>query len=119
MAPLPDLPGIDCQVGLSYANGKPDIYRKILRMFRASHGQDFEPAVRRALAQDDWAGAARTAHTLKGSARTIGATPLGNLAQALEEACRARQQPRVDQLLGSLLGELDNVSAGLEKAGLD
>jgi len=117
--PLPDLPGIDCQVGLTYANGKPEIYRKILRMFRESHSHEFEPALRRALAQDDWPTAARSAHTLKGSARTIGASELGNLAQALEDACLARQQIGIDRLLGCVLNELDRVSIGLEKADLD
>ena len=117
--PLPDLPGIDCQVGLTYANGKPEIYRKILRMFRESHSHEFEPALRRALVQDDWPTAARSAHTLKGSARTIGASELGNLAQALEDACLARQRIGIDRLLGCVLNELDRVSIGLEKTDLD
>jgi len=116
---LPELPGVDCEAGLVYANGNPKIYSKILRLFRESHGRDFEPNLRRAIAQDDWSGAARVAHTLKGSARTIGANQLGSLAQTLEEACLARQPVRVEQLLDGLLHELTKVSAGLVEVGVD
>ena len=115
---LPELPGINRQTGLLYANGNHEIYRKILRMFRDSHGHDFEPNLKRALQLADWVGAIRIAHTLKGSARTIGANLLGDLAQALEEACRAQQTDAIEQLLASLLLELEKVNAGLA-AGLD
>ena len=116
--PLPELPGIDATIGLSYANGKPEIYRKILNLFRESHVHAFESGFRKALAGGDWGGAARIAHTLKGSARTIGAIPLGDAAQALEEACHVRQA-HVEPLLDRLLSELALVSDGLDKVAIE
>jgi len=116
--PLTELPGINLQTGLLYANGNHEIYRKILRMFRDSHGHDFEPSLTRAFENEDWVGAIRIAHTLKGSARTIGANLLGDLAQALEEACRAQKKDVIERLLAGLLLELEKVSAGLAEIGL-
>ena len=116
---FPELPGINLQTGLLYANGNHEIYRKILRMFCDSHGHDFEPSLTRAVENEDWVGAIRIAHTLKGSARTIGANLLGDLAQALEETFRAQKKDSIEQLLASLLLELEKVCAGLVEVGLD
>jgi len=118
-SPLTELPGIDIQAGLLYANSNYEIYRKILQLFRDSHGRDFESGVRRALVSEDWDGATRLSHTLKGSARTIGAQLLGDLSQALEEACRTQQKEATERSLGRVLGELGKVNSGLASIGTD
>ncbi len=116
---LPELHGIDGQKGLHYANGKPELYRKLLRLFRDSHGRDFEPDFRRALENGDWKVANRLTHTLKSSARMIGANHLGQLAETLDEVCHACQREEVVPLLSVLVQELNEVCAGLAAVSSD
>jgi signal transduction histidine kinase/CheY-like chemotaxis protein/HPt (histidine-containing phosphotransfer) domain-containing protein len=116
---LPDLPGIDSQLGLRYANNNPAVYVRILSLFRDSHGRDFEPSLRKALAGEDWKGVTRLAHTLKSSARTIGATRLGELAMTLEEASHEQRKAAIDPILGGLLQEMDEICAVLERVEPD
>ena len=113
LSDFPALPGIDKQVGLRYANGKPALYRKLLHIFNASHGKDFELGFRHALIREDWPQALRMAHTLKSSARMIGASTLGDLAGQLEEACLSMERGGVSDLLDHVLSELAVVSGGL------
>ena len=113
---MPDLPGIDSQAGLQHANGKPELYRKLLQVFSASHGRDFESGMRDALRDGDWPAAVRLAHSLKTSARMVGANALADLAAELEEACRASQRDTVGGLFAGLLPELARVCRGLAAA---
>jgi len=119
LADLPDLPGIDRQVGLRYANGKPALYRRLLHIFRQSHGQDFEPGFRHALSLADWPQAIRMAHTLKSSSRMIGANALGDLASQLEEVCLSSPQAGVADLLDRVLVELAVVCGGLAEVSAE
>lgn len=64
--------------------GEPDLEREILEMFRT---QTAALVVRLKTVPQD---AAALAHTLKGSSRAIGAFEVGNAAQALEAALRAK-----------------------------
>ena len=116
---LPDLPGIDGDDGLRHANGKPALYHELLRVFSDSHGRGFAPGFRHALDNDDWRAATRMAHTLKSSARTIGANALAELAGELEEACRQQQRPVVDRWLDRVLSQLTKVTNGLAVVGGD
>jgi CheY-like chemotaxis protein/HPt (histidine-containing phosphotransfer) domain-containing protein len=116
---LLDLPGIDSQLGLRYANNNPAVYVRILSLFRDSHGRDFEPSLRKALAGEDWKGVTRLAHTLKSSARTIGATRLGELARTLEEASHEQQKEAIDPILSGLLHEMNEICAVLERVDPD
>ena len=111
---LPVLPGIDREIGLRYANGKPALYRKLLHIFNESHGQAFEHDFRDAIARGDWRAAARHAHTLKSSSRMIGAAALGEFASALEESCLAQEPVATEARLNSLLTELATVRGGLD-----
>ncbi len=110
---LPELPGIDSRIGLHYANGKPAIYRKLLCLFRDSHGRDFETGFNAALESGDRKSATRMAHSLKSSARMIGAIALGEHARVLEEYCLAGEDDRLALPLADLVQELDRVCAGL------
>ncbi len=112
-------PGIDAQLGLHYANEKPELYRKLLRLFRDSHGRDFLRDFQNALDDGDWKVASRLTHTLKSSARMIGASHLGDLAEALDEACHTRQHEPVAQLQEQLAQELKSVCSGLASIDSD
>ncbi len=77
--------GLDPGLGLARTAGKTALYRRLLQKFVALE-RDAIDQVRAALDAGDAATAARAAHTLKGTAGSIGATPLQDQAAALEQA---------------------------------
>jgi signal transduction histidine kinase/DNA-binding response OmpR family regulator/HPt (histidine-containing phosphotransfer) domain-containing protein len=93
-APLPSwfsalhtVAGLDGALGLSRTNNNPAFYATLLQKFVISQ----EAAVQRiqqALGEGDRTSAERHAHTLKGVAGNLGATPLQHAADALETALR-------------------------------
>ena len=110
---IADLPGIDFEAGLRFANGRIANYHKILHLFLETHGRDFACNLRNALENENWDEAARHAHSFKSAARTIGANHLGQLGKELEDACHEGQHERARQILESLALELQIVCAGL------
>ena len=115
MVSLPVLPGVDTRLGVHYANGKTELYRKLLNLFLESHGRDFcvqFPAARDA---GDMKTATRLAHSLKGAAMMIGASNLSELARSLEDACRDGQDELIGARLAAVLQEMDMVCAGLAR----
>ena len=107
-----DLPGIDVAAGLASANGNGDLYRKLLRKFRDS-GREFADTFRAAQVGPDPTAPTRMAHTLKGTAGTIGARALQRAAAALEKACQGGRAEVIATALAKTLAELDPVTAGL------
>ncbi|EKP0309333.1 response regulator [Aeromonas veronii] len=83
-AALPSLPGVDQRAGLAVCQGDAGLYRKMLRRFWQSQ-HEFTQHFAEALAHADQPTATRLAHTLKGSAGTIGAHDLQGTAAILEE----------------------------------
>ncbi|HEY0063499.1 MAG TPA: response regulator, partial [Telluria sp.] len=131
-AALPLLPaGIDAVAGLATCMGREELYRRMLGMFRDTHGNfmdDFELA----LESSDAGAAARVAHTLRGTAGNIGARAIAAAAGALEQACldgddRARLlhlQSEVERELAPVIIGLDAmdlapVSAPAQTAGVE
>ena len=110
---LPDLPGIDTRQGMHFANDKPGLYRKLLRVFLESHGHDFVADFSQARAMGDTRAMIRFAHSLKGAALMIGATHLSELARALEDVCRDGMTELIDCRLAPLEQELAMICAGL------
>jgi len=84
---LPDLPGIDCQDGLARMSGNVSRYLQILVRFGELSAQ-VGSWLRASLEQLDWFEGIRVAHSLKGTAGTIGAKELQAAAAALEKAMR-------------------------------
>ena len=109
---LPALPGIDTARGLVLTGGRVSFYVKSLKKFRDS---DILAGFQQAQQAGDWAMAARLAHTLKGTARTLGIGPLGDLAAELEEAIRESQSAAIAGHLDALEGELRRVRGGLAR----
>ncbi len=110
---LPELPGIDTAMGVALTGGQVSSYLKFLQKFGDNLANGFQTSFREAQRAGDWAKATRLAHTLKGTARTLGAVLLGDLAAQLEEAARQGQPQAVAERLDALDGELDRVLAGL------
>jgi two-component system sensor histidine kinase/response regulator len=85
-ARLASVEGLDVAAGLKVANGRFDLYLRLLSRFVRSDDGD---APRAALAAGDAVAARRAAHTLKGVAATLGASALREEAAALEGAIPA------------------------------
>ncbi|MDA8231041.1 MAG: response regulator [Magnetospirillum sp.] len=112
---LPDgIPGLDVTAGLRCAAGKARLYLSMLDSFAA--GQAAAVAeIRSALERGDPATAERLAHTLKGTAGTIGAAPVREAAAEVETAIRdGRPQGEITPLLDALAPLLADLVAALE-----
>jgi signal transduction histidine kinase/CheY-like chemotaxis protein len=110
---LPELPGVDTAAGLAFSNGDRALYLRLLRRF--SEGQaDFLVRFDAAGHDADPQARTRLAHTLKGTAASIGAQALAVAAGRLEKACAARaESPVIVEILRPLSTELHTVLGGL------
>ncbi len=107
--PLPELPGIDIAAGLKQVSNKPDFYIRILLKFRNTLAVTFEKELRNALAEGRTADAIRHAHSLKGTARCLGMTRLGELAANLEIQLKEAAPGVTAPDLKSLIAELNRI----------
>ncbi|APW39782.1 hypothetical protein RD110_23410 [Rhodoferax koreense] len=123
-AALPLLPGIDSAAGLARTLGNDALYRRLLLRFlqgQAGFAERFV-ASRRA---GDLETARREAHTLKGTAASIGAMAVASAAAALERACDAESEDvddlldAVQQALAPVLDGLRSIEAPERAAGAD
>jgi HPt (histidine-containing phosphotransfer) domain-containing protein len=102
---VPDHAAIDLEHLRRMTLGEPELERQVLDMFRT---QTAELVVRlKAMPAD----AAALAHTLKGSSRAIGAFEVGNAAQALEVALRAKSD--TTEAMQALLGAVSEAHAAI------
>ena len=79
------IPGLNTEQGLKRVLGRESTYLLMLRKFIAGQSQAIAD-MRNALALQDWEGAERAAHTLKGVSGNIGAAQVQADASALEAA---------------------------------
>jgi signal transduction histidine kinase/DNA-binding response OmpR family regulator/HPt (histidine-containing phosphotransfer) domain-containing protein len=111
---LPELPGIDTEIGLSTTMGDAKLYLNLLGKFRDSHA-DFAAMFHAARAGADADVPIRLAHNLKGLAGSLGAKGVQVAAAALESACTAQASAdRIEELLDSLTKVLAPVIEGLK-----
>ncbi len=109
---LPELPGIDVADGLARMAGNVAEYRRLLLRFGEVHA-DIGVELQGALARRDLAMGERLAHTLKGSAGTIGAKGLQQAAVEVEQACRAQDCEAAERALARLEDERARVFSSL------
>ena len=111
---LQDLPGIDTQAGLAITMNNDKLYRRLLLKFRDSQGS-FADLFDMARKDADITSAERCAHTLKGTAGTIGARGVQVAAGQLEQACREHaSDAQMEVLLRETLAQLAPVIKGLQ-----
>ncbi len=105
------LPGIDVNAGLTFTNHNLPLYRQLLRTFR-QEGRRQIHAMQQALTTGDQEATIRTAHTLKGQARTLGINKLADMAADMEDRS-TRSEPlddafaRLEAHLQPILNMLD------------
>lgn len=105
---------IDTGLGLTFANNKPDLYRKLLTMFR-NRNHNFVEDIFTQQQRNDSEGIALAAHSLKGTAATIGATAVRITAEELESVCEGKGTiEEITVALKKLAAELDPVIAELD-----
>jgi PAS domain S-box-containing protein len=113
------LPGIDTRSGLATSMNKNALYRRLLLRFRDGQG-DFAHLFATARGEPDTTAAERCAHTLRGTAATIGARQVQECAERLELACREQADAaQIDDLLRQVLQALEPVVEGLRALGND
>ncbi len=109
-----ELPGINIAQGLRYVDNKAKLYRSLLGKFLSGQ-RGVASEMRQALEVGDKVLAERLAHTLKGTAGTIGAQAVQASANLLEAAIHEnRPRGELDDLLSRLDTDLRVVIAGLE-----
>jgi HPt (histidine-containing phosphotransfer) domain-containing protein len=62
----------------------------------------------------DWESSVRAAHTIKGSARSLSALDLGDMAMRWEDACRQRDAAAVKARYGDIVEAFDRFKAAAE-----
>lgn len=109
---LDSLPGIDARAGMASTMENPALYRRLLVGFHHSN-QTFSGMFRDAWAEDRHS-AVRMAHTLKGTAGTIGAHGVQRAAADLERVCTLPEAPAdIEEWLAGVEAALHPVLEGL------
>ncbi|SFW22021.1 PAS domain S-box protein [Nitrosovibrio sp. Nv17] len=106
-------PVLDADVLKALVGDDPAVIAGLLRDFRAS-ARDLAADLRNALLAEEAAPAAVAAHTLKSSARAVGALPLGELCAEMEALGRAGDLDAMRALLPRLESALAAVDAHIE-----
>lgn len=112
---IPELNGIDTKRSLAMLGGKTKLYRKLLMQFRTSQAT-FGKEFRGALAKADFKVCERLAHTLKGTAGSIGALQVQELSADLESSCRETEDAdAIEEVLNKVTQSLKPIMQELSK----
>jgi CheY-like chemotaxis protein len=105
------LDGINVDEGLDRVKGNTKLYLKLLHRLHASY-MDFANEFEAACQSDDWEGAARMAHSLKGVSGNIGAMSLHEACKNLE--LQAKSQTLDSAVMAAARSELRRVIRAIE-----
>ncbi len=112
---IPEITGIDSVAGLRTAGGNRSIYSrliiKFLHLFR-----NFKSEFLQAMDNEELVTAERLAHSLKGSAASLGANDIAEAAAVLESAVRKRGKR--EDILGLFSGSLNLLGPVLDQISL-
>jgi len=86
--------------------GNRELEREILRLFHRQSGIYLE-RMRHAKSADEWRDAV---HTIKGSARGIGAWGVVDVAEKVEKVAAARLKKQRDSMIAEFAGKLDDAN---------
>jgi CheY-like chemotaxis protein/HPt (histidine-containing phosphotransfer) domain-containing protein len=93
--------------------GNPDLFARMSNLYRPNSTMLIERAGEFVRAQD-YGGLAQTAHALKSSSGSIGATGLADLCQQLEESAKPANRKMAEKLLEHILEEQARVLRALD-----
>lgn len=113
---LPNAPGIDTRQGIRNVGGRVEVYVRLLATFAERHKEDVE-RLREQLDVGDRETARRTAHSLKGSAGSLGLSMLHGACAKLEQAIAASEgMETLAGLIASAEEHLDAVCTAIDAA---
>jgi CheY-like chemotaxis protein len=113
---LADIPGLNLARGLHAVRGKMDSYRRLLGLFADGHEQDAARLTER-FAAGDLDDVQRLAHTLKGSAGTLGGVHVQQQAAELVAALRQNAaREHIERCCAVLAAELSIFIDGIRNA---
>ena len=127
---IPEIKGVDTNLGLKVAAGKVSLYIKMLKTFSTDQVNAVEN-IKKAIEKNDFATGQLIAHTLKGTCGSIGATELQNKAEILESHLKEKMshakivelldviQPRLLLVIGSIQELLPNKEKTNETTALN
>jgi signal transduction histidine kinase/CheY-like chemotaxis protein/HPt (histidine-containing phosphotransfer) domain-containing protein len=110
-----NIPGVDTRKGQFNTGGTTKGYHAILGVF-CSEMRDNILRIQEALETRDYHLYTTLVHALKGSARSIGAYKLGELAADLEDAGRKQNLSRMEDRTGPLITELQELIEQISKS---
>ncbi|MBU4263580.1 MAG: PAS domain S-box protein [Proteobacteria bacterium] len=113
-AALAAIPGLETERGLKMLNGHLATYLRLLRRYAVDHAADMA-RLQELIDQDDWDGAKRLAHTLKGTSGMLGATGMQHLAAELETMIKedGHDLAVIERLSNSVGSELHRLTAAI------
>nr|WP_320191358.1 ATP-binding protein [uncultured Desulfobacter sp.] len=106
-----DLPGIDIDKGLRNVNDNRQFYRNLLFKFNRDY-TDAPQKIQELIDREDFPEARRLAHSVKGLAGSLGASPLQKAAQVLERGLR-EDKPLKDAL-AHFSDQMQKIQQGLD-----
>jgi HPt (histidine-containing phosphotransfer) domain-containing protein len=80
--------GWDRGFALEQTGDDEDLLRELLTVFTATVAAS-QREIEQALAENNWLGVAKTTHSIKGSASSLGFRPIADMANTVEELARA------------------------------
>ncbi|MBT7859447.1 MAG: DUF4154 domain-containing protein [Gemmatimonadetes bacterium] len=114
---LESITGLDVAAGVQRVAGKRDFYERLIRQFCDGVESETVGTVRALLDKGQLAEAERAAHSLKGSAGTLGAGELQSRAEGLETAIRDQHsESKIESHLASVQLELDRLIGEIRNA---
>jgi len=105
---------LDLAAGLHALSGSWLAYPRILALFTEHHCDDARQLTEH-IERDDFAGAQRLAHALKGAAGTVGANTIQRLASDLEDALKRADRAQVQTTLVPLVERLPRLMAAIQE----
>ncbi|TCK09112.1 response regulator [Marinobacterium mangrovicola] len=110
---LPEVDGLDTQIGLARLGGNRKLYRDLIRRFIKDQ-KDAAAEIQAALDAEDYELGERLAHTTKGVAGNLGATAVQEVAQQLEHALNKQDLSEVETTLSSFTATLNTLMQALQ-----
>lgn len=105
--------GIEVNVGLGYFDGNEEQYLKIVKEFQYS-AKARKEKIEKAMQEQDWENYVIAVHTLKSTARNIGAVKISELAAGLEQHGKQREYGEVCLKTPELLNGFTALYTNLE-----
>jgi len=115
LASLAGIPDLDPSAGLALVRGKLANYKRILKLFVETHGEDFDHLAT-LIERHDLVAAEKIAHDLKSVSGNVGATGIQVLATELDLALKRGDAPAAQAAMTPLAERLPALIAALRTA---